>query len=127
SGRTIRNDDGFVFDGTLQDISEQVEAEHALKLREMQFDKLTMELDRFIYSASHEIRSPVSTMSGIINIMKHDLKEGQAQQYIGFLELGIRKLEQIISQLTGHVKNYRNPVEDRYIDFEMILRDVIDG
>ncbi len=126
SGKKIQSDTGCTFAGVIHDISERIEAEEALKQREMQFEKLTMELDRFIYSASHEIRSPVSTLSGVINIMKHDLCGEQAQQYIGFLQAGIEKLEQIIAQLTGHVKNYRNPVEDRYIDFDIMLKDILE-
>jgi PAS domain S-box-containing protein len=127
TGRKIKGENGCVFDGTVRDISEQVEAEQVLKQRELQFEKLTMELDRFIYSASHEIRSPISTMSGVINLMRHDLKGVQAQEYIGYLEQSIEKLEQIVLQLTGHVKNYRNPVEDRYIDFEAMLKEIVEG
>ena len=109
----------------LRNISDQIKTELDLKHRELQLEKLTMELDRFIYSASHEIRSPVSTLLGIINLMKHDLKEDAAQQYIHMLRVGIDKLDQIVQQLTVHVKNSRNILDNKCIDFDLMLRDIL--
>lgn len=126
SGRKVLREQRILYEIVISDISSQIKAEDDLKDKEVQLEKLTMELDRFIYSASHEIRSPVSTLLGIINLMKHDLKDDPAQQYIQMLCTGIDKLDQIVRQLTVHVKNAKNRVDNKCIDFDAVVRDILD-
>lgn len=109
----------------IRNVSDQIKTELDLKHKQVQLEKLTMELDRFIYSASHEIRSPVSTLLGIVNLMKHDLKEDGAQQYIQMLREGIDKLDSIVQQLTAHVKNSKNLLYNKSIDFDLLIRDIL--
>lgn len=109
----------------IRNISDQIKTELDLKHKEVQLEKLTMELDRFIYSASHEIRSPVSTLLGIVNLMKHDIKEDGAQQYIHMLREGVDKLDNIVQQLTAHVKNSKNWLYNKSIDFDLLVRDIL--
>lgn len=125
SGKKVMMNNRVFYEGRIHDISCQIYVEEKLKQKEIEMDKLTMELDRFMYSASHEIRSPVSTLLGILNLMRHDLKDGLAQQYIQMMQTGIDKLDQIVHQLTAHVKNTKNRVEDRYIDFQLTLEEIL--
>lgn len=122
--RSTRDSDDF-YEGMIKDISDQIEAEQKLRQKEEQLNKLTIELDRFIYSASHEIRSPVTTLLGIVNLMKHELKDVQGRQYITMIETCIDKLDQIVRQLTAHVRNYKNRIDDKCIDFDLIIQDVL--
>ena len=44
----------------------------AVKARTNSLEKSNQEMDRFVYSISHDIRSPLSSVQGLINIMKID-------------------------------------------------------
>ncbi|MFT4741441.1 MAG: signal transduction histidine kinase, partial [Marivirga sp.] len=49
-------------------------------------EKTNKELDSFLYSTSHDLRAPVASLLGLINIAKHDIKEEQGVKYISMME-----------------------------------------
>jgi light-regulated signal transduction histidine kinase (bacteriophytochrome) len=46
--------------------------------------KTNQELDRFVYSASHDLRAPLTSMSGLINLAQRD-PDG-AQNYLRLMQ-----------------------------------------
>ena len=50
--------------------------------------KVNAELDRFVYSASHEIRSPLSSILGIVNIARTDNKTDR-NFYFDYIEVAV--------------------------------------
>jgi signal transduction histidine kinase len=46
--------------------------------------KTNQELDRFVYSASHDLRAPLTSMSGLINLAQRD--PAQAQNYLRLMQ-----------------------------------------
>ncbi|MEN8249282.1 MAG: PAS domain S-box protein, partial [Bacteroidota bacterium] len=50
------------------DISKIKETEEKLKEQNIQLTKLNSELDRFVYSASHDLRAPLASLLGLIDL-----------------------------------------------------------
>jgi signal transduction histidine kinase len=84
-----------------------------------------MELDHFIYSASHDIRSPIATTMGIINLMRLDLHDDISKKYIGMMDASLAKLERFVRELTGFGKNSKKIIEDESINLEQTLSEVM--
>jgi PAS domain S-box-containing protein len=60
-----------------RDITKIKEAEEQLKNQNDELTKINSELDRFVYSASHDLRAPLLSVKGLLNMMKLD-KHSQA-------------------------------------------------
>lgn len=125
SGRKVIRRGQTLFQGTIADISDLISVEDKLRQKEAQLEKLSMEMDRFIYSASHEIRSPVCTLTGIINLMKYELNDDPASQYTVMLETSVGRLDHIVRQLTAHARNFKEKIDDKQIDFQLLLTQTL--
>jgi len=55
--------------GIIQDITERKLAEKELIINYIELKKINSELDRFVYSISHELRSPLTAMMGLYSLI----------------------------------------------------------
>lgn len=120
SKQAMRNGE-LVTETRVYDISDLVKAEEALRVSETKAEKLMMELDRFIYSASHDIRSPVSSIQGLINVMKLELKDENYIKLIELMSVSVNRLDRFVSDLTSFAENSKKEVNTIRIDFEKLL------
>jgi signal transduction histidine kinase len=68
------------------------------------------ELDRFVYSASHDLRSPITSLKGLIEItqMEDDLE--QIREYLNLMSQSLVKQDQFINDIIDYSKNKRKDV-----------------
>lgn len=110
--------------GLITNINDFVQNEVQLREKANALEKSTLELDRFIYSASHDMRAPISSMLGIINVMKLDIPGEKAAEYAAMLETSAKKLDDFVRELTGYARNARQLKEDIKIDFQQLVQDL---
>lgn len=111
-------------DGSIIDISEQIKREEQIAQKANALEKVNAELDRFIYSASHDLRSPLSSMLGIINLMKMDQDQNEYLNYIAMLEASMKKLNTFVKDLTTFSQNSRQRVYSEEINFHQLLDNI---
>lgn len=91
----------------------------AVEVRTESLEKANEELDRFVYSISHDIRSPLSSVQGIINLMK--IEEDNHDQYLALIEASIRKLDNYTRDILDYTRNSRAKVEPVAVNLEEII------
>lgn len=87
--------------------------------------KTNRELDSFLYSTSHDLRAPVASMLGLINLAKHDVKEEEAQKYIGMMEERVEKLDHIFSDILNYSRNIKTEIKYEVVRLGAILDDIV--
>ena len=83
-------------DEIIFDISEQVRNEHRLREKDLLLDKVANELDRFVYSASHDLRSPISSMKGLMTLMKMNPDVFDWEHFLTMMEESLDRLDVFI-------------------------------
>lgn len=68
------------------------------------------ELDRFVYSASHDLRSPITSLKGLIEITQMEDNLEQIREYLNLMKLSLIKQDQFISDIIDYSKNKRKGV-----------------
>lgn len=94
------------------------------KLEEL--EKSNHELSRFIYSASHDLRSPLATSLGVIRLADHDIKDPLAKDYFDKIEESIKKLDVFVHHIIDYYKNNRSENEAIDINFQNIIEEVVE-
>ena len=103
-------------------------AEEQIKIQNKELTRINAELDRFVYSTSHDIRSPLVSILGLINIARLDLKEDEpVNQYLGMIEKSVKKLDKFVQEIIHYSQNARMEVKYEQIDFEREVRNVFDS
>ncbi len=132
------------FDGAIRDISELKKAEQqllelnetltkqnkALEEREDELNKAmnelsdrNFELDQLVYKTSHDLRSPLSSILGLVNVAKMDSETLDKSEYINQIGYSINRLDAFVKSMLNYAKASRIDVLLEEID----LQEVIDS
>jgi len=117
-GQVIRNDEGepVRMDGISMDITSQKTIEDNLKLR-------NEELNQFVYKVSHDLRAPLASIRGIIELEKLQNKDNSHFKYLHLIEDRISNLDQFMRNILSHSRNLNMSVKFKKIDFRQITDD----
>ncbi len=102
--------------GLYVDITDRVKAEKELEVR-------NLELDNFVYKVSHDLRAPLSSIMGLVNIVNQERGSDSVYDYIDMIENRIKQLDHFISDILSHSKNLKLDVNYSKIDFHEIIEE----
>ena len=89
--------------------------------------KLNSELDRFVYSTSHDLKAPLSSLLGLIKIMRIETDPEAKAGYFTMMEKTILKLSNFINEIVDYSRNTRMEVESNEIDFRKLIEEVFES
>lgn len=110
-----------------EDITERKLAEVQIELQNLELQKTNSELDRFVYSASHELRAPLASLLGLINIAKHEEKDHGKLILFDRMQKSIQGLDHFITDIIHYSRNSRLVLEHEIIDFVQLLTENIEN
>ncbi|WP_073131226.1 PAS domain-containing sensor histidine kinase [Chryseolinea serpens] len=110
-----------------RDITNQTRAEDLLKKQNEELIKINSELDRFVYSASHDLRAPLMSVKGLLNMIKRDPDKANTEQYLALIERSVNKLDHFISDIIHYSRNSRMEIMPKRIDFHELLEESIES
>ena len=86
--------------------------------------KVNKELDSFVYSASHDLRSPIASMLGLITLSKMDPNNGG--MYLQRMEKSMKKLDDFIGEIIDFSVNQRKGVNHEEVWFKPLIEKLLD-
>lgn len=90
----------------------------------LELTKLNEDLDRFIYSAAHDLKSPLDSLLGLINIAQIDLAHAGKGEYFVMMRNSIAKLSGFIKDITDYARNKRQELTIVGIDMEKSIVNI---
>lgn len=108
-----------------RDITEQYKYEQALKASNEILKKTNLELDRFVYSVSHDLRAPLSSILGVIEFAETETDEHSMLELLGMLKSSVKKLDGFVLDILNYSRNARVKVESEKIDFNELVSDIV--
>jgi|GEM_PF-1098635 len=110
--------------GTAQDVTEEKQHEAMLHMQNMELQKINSELDKFVYSVSHDLRSPLTSMLGLINIIEEDVPDEGTKAKIGMLQDCVTKLDKFIMDILDYSRNARTDINPSLVDVSAIVKEI---
>lgn len=90
-------------------------------------EKANSELDKFVYSVSHDLRAPLLSMQGIINITEQETKEELTREHMKMMKGGINVLDNFIAEILDYSRNIRKEVKSEKIDFHSLVDEIVNN
>lgn len=103
--------------GVYVDITNQKVVEEELKVR-------NTELDNFVYKVSHDLRAPLSSVLGLVNLAQHPNNHDDPKVYLKIIGERVNQLDHFISDVLSHSKNLKLEIKNGLVRFEEIVDNV---
>jgi two-component system sensor histidine kinase/response regulator len=98
-----------------------------LKFKNEELQKINEELSKFAYSVSHDLRAPLTSILGVINLTKLMPELRAADPYFDMIEGRVLKLDGFIKKIINYYKNSRLDGANEVIDFKKLILTIWDS
>jgi signal transduction histidine kinase len=86
--------------------------------------KTNAELDRFVYSTSHDLRAPLTSVMGLIDITDRSENLNEIRRYLGMMKGRLHSLDKFIKDITDYSRNNRLEVTREKVKLHDLAADV---
>ena len=103
-----------------EEIATRKQAEEKLLRTNQELSKRNTELDNFVYSVSHDLRAPIASVLGLINLAKKDdgaLKDN----YLDMIHKSALQQDHFIKEILDQSRNSRLDVKREEISFQTMI------
>ncbi len=104
-----------------------IENEQQMILKNEELTKLNSELDRFMYSTSHDLRSPISSVLGLIQLTKMTDDSSEIKTYMEMMEERLASLNKFIKDISDYSRNARTDVNQEKIYAYKVINDIVEN
>lgn len=78
--------------------------------------KINGELDRFVYSTAHDLRAPLASIIGLLNLIESEPNEN-ISEYISMIRTSSETLDRFIGDIVDYSRNARGELNIKEFDF----------
>jgi signal transduction histidine kinase len=98
------------------------------RLREKNRDlsAINEELDKFVYSASHDLRAPITSVRGLIELVRMENDPSQIAAYLQMMERSLNKQDLFIRDIIALSRNKKTSTGSEEVNLTRLVDDVID-
>jgi signal transduction histidine kinase len=102
--------------------------QNAKQLREKNalLSKANTELDRFVYSTSHDLRAPLASVLGLINVIHTTENLSDIRRYLGLMKDRVNALEKFIKDITDYSRNSRLEMVKEKLNVKYLVEEIWD-
>jgi PAS domain S-box-containing protein len=109
------------------DITNLKNIEKSVLKKNEELKKINTELDNFVYSVSHDLRSPLLSIKGILElILKTTVLDEKITNYLNLAKTSTIRLDGTIQEILEYSKNARYELELEVFDVQEMVQQIYD-
>jgi signal transduction histidine kinase len=118
--------DDFELQNAIQNAYDIYTTRQQLYIKISELEKTNDELNRFVYSTSHDLRSPLASIMGIVNLAKMEDSVQDPNNYLSMIETCVNRMDVFILKIIEYYKSIRVDEQYELVDFKQILQESIE-
>jgi len=121
--------------GTSRDVTEEIdnaermqELINELTIKNNQLQEKNEELDRIIYSTSHDLRAPLLSVIGLIDVLEENLlndKNPENLELTDYIKKSISKSDETIKAIVEYSRNARTETHTELVNVNELVEDIL--
>lgn len=101
-------------------------AERELLIKNDLLVKTNNELDRFVYSASHDLRAPLRSLLGLIEVSQKSVSQEEIDQCLDLMKQRIHNMDDFIREIIDFSRNSRQEIKNDRFLLLPVVKEIID-
>ena len=101
-------------------------AQNELRLRNSELEKANAELEKFVYSASHDLRAPLASVLGLTRLAKMENNNADLNDYLSKIENSVDKLDLLLCNIINYYRGTKQEEQYVEIDFQKLFKEALD-
>ncbi len=122
----VRVDDSDYFAAFIKDVTGIVAQEKQIISQNEELKKKNQELDNFAYRVSHDLRAPLLSVLGLVNVYRLSDDREQQESIINKIEKSVKKLDLFIKQIINLSKNERIEPTFQEVNMADLFHEVLE-
>lgn len=100
-------------------------AEYTLRRQNEELIKINKELDSFVYSVSHNLRAPLMSVLGLVNLAQLENRNADQSMsnYFNMMQQSIHKLDETLKEILDYSRNARSALHVSPVDIRKTIED----
>ncbi|NJN25469.1 MAG: hypothetical protein HC819_05640 [Cyclobacteriaceae bacterium] len=98
--------------------------EKLVEKRTRKLSRVNQDLDRFVYSASHELIAPIKSLKGLLNLLEIDKEYSKKDEYLHMINTSVDKLDSVIRNLLDFSRNKSTKVDLEQLRLHELVEQV---
>jgi signal transduction histidine kinase len=119
--------DFALMESTLKSCIEIYNTRVELRLKVDELKRTNDELNRFVYSVSHDLRAPLMSMLGLVHLVKAGMPEDELLEYYNLMEKSIKKMDNHIQATLEYYRNFKSEVTVEKIHVNELLSELVES
>ncbi|MEM9857791.1 MAG: HAMP domain-containing sensor histidine kinase [Bacteroidota bacterium] len=115
-----------LMDKTKAQMKEIRDKSRALKEHNEELKKVNKELDSFIYSTAHDLRSPLASLLGLIHLSELEKGSNQKDTYLALMKDSILKMDNFIKDVVDYSKNKKVDIQEEEFNVLDLLDETLE-
>ncbi len=107
--------------------SQMMKHEKEITAKNAALTKLNLELDRFVYSTSHDLRAPLMSLHGLLQLTKLTKDADELKSYHEMMEGRVANLEKLIRDITDYSRNSQQSIAIANTSVKRLVLDSIEN
>lgn len=106
-----------------EEITIRKKVEEKIQRTNQELSKRNTELDNFVYSVSHDLRAPIASVLGLINLAKKDIDIHMKDMYLDMIQKSSLQQDLFIKEILDQSRNSRLEVKREEILFQPLIEE----
>ncbi len=98
-----------------------------IRQKNSELQQTNEQLDRFVYSASHDIKLPIISIKGLTNLARIDCHDEKALSYFSRIENQADRLGIFLLEMLEYTRNNRTGLRQEKVNLATLVDEVIEG
>ena len=108
----------------IRNIEKEKNREESIKKNNKELLKVNAELDSFLYRSTHDLRAPLTSILGLVNVCQLEDGQSNLNEHLEMIKSSVLKLDNLIGDILDYSKNSNSEVKKVSVDFKAMIEEV---